>query len=126
MPRRASAHPTEAELELLNILWRHGPRTVRQVHEIVQADRDTSLTTTLSILQIMTKKGLVLCSDTRPHIYTAAVPEEQTQAGLVKDLVRKAFGGSIQKLLVRAVGEGGLSREELREIRKLIDGMRRK
>jgi len=126
MPRRASAHPTEAELELLNVLWRHGPRTVRQVHEIIQADRDTSLTTTLTILQVMTKKGLVICSDARPHVFTAAMPEEQTQAGLVKDLVRKAFGGSMQKLLIRAVEDGGLSRQELRAIRKLIDGMRRK
>ena len=126
MSRRRSAHPTEAELEILNVLWRRGPSTVRQVHEVLQADRRTGLTTTLKTLQNMTGKRLVIRDSTGyPHRYVAASSEEDTQAGLLKDLVRKAFDGSVQRLLIRAVEGGGLSQEELREIRRIIDGLRK-
>ena len=125
MPRRPSSHPTEAELEVLTVLWRLGPSTVRRVHETLQADRRTGLTTTLKILQVMTEKGLTVRNDTRPHRYTAAVPQEKTQAGLLGDLVNRAFDGSVGKLLIRAVEDGGLDAKELRQVRKLIDEMRK-
>ena len=125
MPRRSSSHPTEAELEVLTVLWRCGPSTVRDVHETLQADRQTSLTTTLKILQVMTEKGLTVRSDTRPHRYSPTVPEEKTQAGLLDDLVEKAFDGSLRKLLIRAVEDGGLDAKELFQVRKLIDDMRK-
>jgi predicted transcriptional regulator len=125
MPKRPSPYPTEAELEILNVLWRSGDRTVREVHEALQADRRTTLTTTLKLLQIMTEKGLVIADDARPHRYTAAASEEKTQAGLLDDLTRRAFDGSASKLLVRAVEHGNLTREELDEMQQLIN-MRRK
>ena len=125
MPRRSSSHPTEAELEVLAVLWRLGPSTVRQVHERLQADRQTSMTTTLKILQVMTEKGLTVRNDARPHQYSAAKPEEKTQAGLLDDLVRKAFGGSVSKLLIRAVEDADLDGQELREIQKSIDNVRK-
>ena len=121
MPRRASLYPTEAELEVLSILWRQGPSTVREVHEILQTDRRTGLTTTLKILQVMEDKGLVARNESRPHRYSAASPEEKTQAGMLNDLVRRAFDGSVRKLLIRAVEDGNLSSEVLQEIRRLID-----
>ena len=122
MPRRSSSHPTEAELEILNVLWRSGASTVREVHEALQADRKTGMTTTLKLLQIMADKGLVTRDDEiRPHRYSAAKPEEKTQAGLLDELARRAFGGSMRKLLIRAVEEGDLSAEELGKIRKLVD-----
>jgi len=125
MPRRSSPHPTEAELEILNVLWREGPSTVRQVHETLQADRQTSLTTTLKLLQVMTEKRLATRDEeARPHRYSAAKPEKKTQAGLLDELARRAFGGSMRKLLVRAVEEGDLSEEELGDIRKLVDKVR--
>src|SRR4051812_2900646 len=108
MPRRSSEHPTEAELEILNVLWRKGPSTVRQVHEILQGQRQTTMTTTLKLLQMMTDKGITTRNDTRPHLYTAAVREEKTQAGLMIDLVRKAFSGSVGEVVVRGGGGGGL------------------
>jgi predicted transcriptional regulator len=125
MPRRPSPYPTEAELEILNVLWRRGAGTVREVHDVLQADRRTSLTTTLKLLQIMTDKCLVIRSDTRPHSYTAAVSEQEMQAGLVEDLARKAFDGSAAKLLIRAVESGKLTREELDEMQQLINNRRR-
>jgi predicted transcriptional regulator len=94
---------------------------VREVHEILQTDRRTGLTTTLKILQVMEDKGLVTRNESRPHRYGAAVPEEKTQAGMLNDLVRRAFNGSVSKLLIRAVEDGNLSSEELQEIRRLID-----
>jgi len=126
MPRRASSQPTEAQLEVLNILWRRGPSTVRQVHECLQADRDTSLTTTLKILQVMAEKSLVVREDdVRPQVYAPAKPKEATQAGLLADLADRAFNGSVRRLLLRAVEETGLKGEELDEIRRLIDGVRK-
>jgi predicted transcriptional regulator len=122
MPRRISELPAESELEVLSILWREGPSTVRGVHERLQADgRETSLTTTLKTMQIMVEKGFLTCGDERPRVYAAAATAERTQAGLLKRLAQKAFEGSVGKLLVRAVEESDLSREELREIRRLID-----
>ena len=125
MPKRPSPHPTEAELEVLSILWRKGPSTVREVHAVVEAVRQTSLNTTLKTLQVMTEKGLVLCSDERPHRYTAAAPEERTQAGMLKDLVQRAFDGSAQKLLVRLVDAGGVTQKDLDAIAKLISDLRK-
>jgi predicted transcriptional regulator len=124
MPKRPSPYPTEAELEILTVLWRKGTGTVREVHDVLQADRRTSLTTTLKLLQIMTEKGLVLRSDTRPHGYAAAVSEGEMQAGLLEDLARKAFDGSAAKLLLRAVESGKLTREELDEMQQLINSRR--
>ena len=126
MPRRASSHPTEAELEVLNVLWRRGPSTVREVHETLQADRRTGLTTTLKILQVMTEKALTIRDGkSYPHRYSAALPAEKTQAGLLEDLVQRAFDGSVRKLLVRAVEDGDLTAEDLREIRELVDDLRK-
>ena len=125
MPARPSAHPTEAELEILTILWRRGPSSVRHVHEILQADRDTSMTTTLKILQVMAEKGLVARTNSRPQLYSAARAQAKTQAGLLKELVRKAFDGSVRKLMLRAVEDTELSTDELIEIQKLIDARRK-
>jgi len=122
MPKRPSPNPTEAELEVLMVLWRTGPQTVRQVHEALQVDgRDTSMTTTLKTMQVMVDKGFLVRSDTRPHVYSATLAEEQTQAGLLQELAQKAFEGSVGKMLVRAVKDVDLSDTELAEIRRLID-----
>ena len=126
MPRRASPHPTQAELEVLNVLWRSEPATVRQVHQALQVDRQTTLTTTLKILQVMMEKALVVRSDTRPHAYTAARPQAKTQAGLVADLVHRAFDGSPRKLVLRAVEDARLSSGELEEIQQVIHTIRKR
>jgi predicted transcriptional regulator len=125
MPKRPSPHPTEAELEVLSILWRKGPCTVRDVHDVVEAAQQTSLTTTLKTMQVMTEKGLILCSDERPHRYTAAAPEETTQAGMLKDLLQRAFDGSARKLMVRLVEDGGATPKELDDLAQLIQSVRK-
>lgn len=126
MPRRASLHPTQAELEILNVLWRRGSSTVRQVHETLRQDgtTNTALTTTLKMLQLMVDKRLVIRSNTRPHQYVAAIEKGQTQTGLLDDLVRRAFDGSVQTLVMRAVEDADLGGDELEALQKLIDNMR--
>lgn len=126
MSKRVSVHPTQAELEVLAILWRRGASTVRQVHDALQLDRRTGLTTTLKIIQHMDAKGLVKRSPDRPSRYSALVSEQKTQAGLLSDLLKRAFGGSMHKLLVRAVEDVGADDAECAQLMELIRSRRQK
>ena len=117
--------PTDAELAILRILWERGPSTVRQVHEQLARDRQAAYTTALKLLQIMTEKGLVERDEReRTHIYRAKLSEDQTQRQLVRDLLDRAFGGSASKLVMQALATRRASADELREIRKVIDGVK--
>ena len=117
--------PTDAELEILRVLWELGSATVRQVHEALSGTRETGYTTTLKLMQIMADKGLVTRDEsTRTHVYDARVSQEHTQRQLVNDLVDRAFGGSAAELVLRALSSHRASESELREIRKLIDDAR--
>ena len=118
---RKPPKPTEAELELLRVLWADGPRTVGEIHE-AQSAKGTGYTTTLKVLQRMMEKGLVLRDDgSRPHVYRAAIEAEKTQRQLVRDLLQRAFGGSSAQLVVQALSEEPASAEELAKIRALLD-----
>lgn len=114
--------PTPAQLAILNVLWARGPATVRQIHESLKRATPVAYTTTLKLLQIMHAKGLVIRDESsRSHVYEAAVAEAQMQTGLVRDLMERAFGGKSSALLVRALEAKPASREELDEIRALLD-----
>lgn len=113
--------PTEAELTLLNILWKMGPATVRQIHEAVSLSQKTGYTTVLKILQIMHEKSLVIRDESnRAHVYAAANSETVTQSSLLKDLVSKAFGGSTSKLVMRAL-DSSTSKQEIEDIRQMLN-----
>ncbi len=119
---RTPPRPTEAELEILRVLWERGPSTVRQVHEAIAAARETGYTTTLKLMQIMADKGLVTRDESsRTHIYAPRASQESTQRQLVTDLVTRAFGGSAAELVLRALSSHTTSDDELAEIRKIID-----
>jgi BlaI family penicillinase repressor len=121
-PKPTTPRPTDAELAILRVLWSRGPSTVRQVHDVLSAERPTAYTTALKMLQIMTEKGLVRRDETdRSHIYHARLSEEHTQRQLVRDLLDRAFGGSASKLVMQALATKRASAEELGEIRKLIE-----
>ncbi len=123
MTKSKAPKPTEAELALLQVLWNRGPSTVGEIHE-TQSSKGTGYTTTLTVLQRMTEKGLVLRdASKRTHVYRAAVPAERTQRQLVRDLLQRAFGGSPGKLVVQALSEKKATSEELAVIRKLLDEM---
>jgi BlaI family transcriptional regulator, penicillinase repressor len=114
--------PTDAELAILRVLWRRGPSTVKDVHEELDRRAPTGYTTTLKQLQVMTDKGLVTRDESqRAHLYTARLPEEQTQSQLVGDLLDRAFEGSASRLVLRALSYRPASSEELAEIRELLD-----
>jgi BlaI family transcriptional regulator, penicillinase repressor len=125
MSRTAVPRPTDGELAILRILWDRGPSTVRQVHDELARERQAAYTTALKLLQIMTEKGLVERDERdRTHIYRARLSEETTQRQLVRDLLDRAFGGSAGKLVMQALATKRASAEELRDIRKAIDGAR--
>ena len=112
--------PTPAELEILRALWERGPSTVREVHESLR--RSTGYTTVLKLLQIMADKGLVTRDETaRAHVYTARLPEAETQKQLVRDLLDRAFGGSASKLVMHALSARKTSADEIAHIRRLLD-----
>ncbi|MCA9645762.1 MAG: BlaI/MecI/CopY family transcriptional regulator [Myxococcales bacterium] len=112
--------PTDAELTILQVLWDHGPGTVRAIHESL--GQPGAYTTTLKQLQIMFEKGLVLRDDSaRSHIYRAAIKRDQVQRTLLKDLLGKAFGGSTSGMVMRALSMKQTSAEEIAEIRELLD-----
>jgi predicted transcriptional regulator len=124
MPR-SLPRPTDAELEILRVLWERGPATVRQVHEALSGTRETGYTTTLKLMQIMADKGLVTRDESsRTHVYTARASQEHTQRQLLEDLVNRAFGGSAAELVLRALSSHKTSDRELLEIRRLIDEAR--
>jgi predicted transcriptional regulator len=113
--------PTQSELRILAVLWRsEKPCTVREVHR--QLGADSGYTTVLKFMQLMTDKGLLRRRRAgRSHVYRPAVPQQHMQKRLVTDLIHKAFGGSLRKLLVAALSGERASGEDLDEIRKLID-----
>jgi BlaI family penicillinase repressor len=122
----ALPRPTDAELEILTVLWSRGPSTVRDVHETIVARRPAQYTTVLKLLQIMAEKGLVRRNEQqRAHVYEAAQPREKTQQQLAGDLLSRAFNGSASGLVLGALSARQASREELDEIRRLLDDYER-
>ncbi len=114
--------PTEAELEILTILWTRGPSTVRDVHEEICHYKPTQYTTVLKTLQIMAEKNLVRRDERqRAHVYAATKPREWTQKQIAGDLLQRAFGGSARSLLMGALSARKASRDELNSIRQLLD-----
>ena len=126
MAKREAPRPTDAELEILKVLWRRGPSTVREVFDALSERRGTGYTTVLKLMQIMAEKGLVTRDETaRAHRYSAAQEEGETQSRLVGDLVRKAFDGSARNLVLHALSSERASAEELSEIRQMLDELER-
>ena len=116
--------PTPAELEILRVLWQRGPSTVREVHTTLSTSRPTGYTTVLKMLQIMTDKNLVGRDESqRAHVYSARLPEAQTQRQLVRDLLERAFDGSAMKLVMHALADRRASPDEIARIRQLLDEM---
>ena len=119
--------PTEAELELLRVLWDKGSASVRDLHEVLSLQRPLGYTSVLKTLQIMTEKGLVERTEAgKAHIYRAAASQEETQNQLLRDLSERLFAGSAAQLAMHALAMQPASEEELEEIRKLIRKKREK
>ncbi|MEW6411316.1 MAG: BlaI/MecI/CopY family transcriptional regulator [Candidatus Zixiibacteriota bacterium] len=116
--------PTDAELDVLRVLWEHGPGTVKEIHQKLPDHPRRGYTTVLKLLQIMADKGLVKRDESqRAHVYRVDVSLEQTQTKMITHLMDKAFNNSMSSLVMRALSARPASREELLEIRKLLDQM---
>ncbi len=114
--------PTDAELELLTVLWSIGPATAREVYDVVLRGRPAQYSTILKILQIMAEKALVQRDESqRAHIYRPAKPREWTQTQLAGHLLQRAFSGSAKALLVGALAARKASSKDIEEMRQLLD-----
>ncbi|MEZ4888330.1 MAG: BlaI/MecI/CopY family transcriptional regulator [Chitinophagales bacterium] len=119
--------PTEAELEILQILWEQGACTVRQVNDLLNDKRpndkkEIGYTTTLKIMQLMNEKDLVVRDDSsRTHIYQANVSEKVAQNSLLERFLDTTFKGSAMKLVMQALGRSETTSEELQQIREFLD-----
>ena len=120
-------HPTESELEILQVLWQDGESSVRQVNEILNKKREVGYTTTLKIMQIMTEKGLVTRdTNSRTHIYFAAVKEKDTQKSLLESFIDKTYRGSAMRMVMQALGNQDASADELESLKKIISDLENK
>jgi predicted transcriptional regulator len=119
--------PTSTELQILGVLWERGPSTVREIHEILAQSRPMGYTTVLKLLQIMTEKQLVRRNEqARAHVYEAQQPAGATRQQLVGDLLERAFSGSASQLIMHALAGKQTSRDEIDEIRRMLDEYERK
>jgi BlaI family penicillinase repressor len=115
--------PTDAELEILTVLWSRGASTVRDVYETLhQRRKSAQYSTVLKFMQIMSQKGLVRRDDTeRAHVYEAAQSREWTQQQLAGDLLQRGFDWSMKNLMIGALSARKASKKDLAELRKLLD-----
>ena len=112
--------PTAAEADILAVLWRLGPATVREVHEALEKDCDYN--TTLTQMRLMTDKGLLVRSERfRSHVYEPAAPKNEMQKRIAGDLLKRVFGGSPKGLIMSALGAHSTTSEERAEIRRMLD-----
>lgn len=118
--------PTESELEILAILWDKEKATVREVHEELSKNKDSGYTTTLKLLQIMFEKGIVSRDDTnKTHVYQPIVTRQKTQKQFLDKMINTLFSGSSTQLVLQALGNQKASKEELNEIQKYLDNLKK-
>ena len=127
MARKKSPTLTDAELRLMNVLWDRGPSTVRDVHAALSEKKDLGYTTVLKLMQIMTVKGLVRRNEEqRAHVYEACLPAEKTKRQLAADTLERVFEGSASQLMLHALAGHRSSKQEIAELRRLLDDYERK
>ncbi|MCX2451028.1 BlaI/MecI/CopY family transcriptional regulator [Pedobacter sp. PLR] len=124
MTQSTPLKPTESELEILQILWEKGHCTVREVHEILEMNKEAGYTTTLKLMQIMAEKGLVSRdTSSKTHIYRALVNQEKTEQHLVSKMIDNVFNGSAARLVMQALGNHSASKDEIDSIKKYLDNL---
>ena len=127
MATPSTRKPTSSELEILHVLWERGPSTVREVHEILNEKRPIGYTSVLKLMQIMTAKGTVRRNvQQRAHVYEAVQPEEKTKQQLALDVLQRVFDGSASELMMHALAGRKASKEEIEEMRRLLNEHERK
>jgi BlaI family transcriptional regulator, penicillinase repressor len=124
MPRPASTQPTEVEMQILRILWELGPSPVREIHKRLEAAKGTNYSTTVKMLAVMLQKGLVKRDeDAQPHIYRPALTRAKTGKRILEDLIEKVYDGSAMSLVLQALSSSKATKEELDQVRRVLDQM---
>lgn len=114
--------PTESELEILQIMWKKGKCTVREVHDELAKTKESGYTTTLKLMQIMFEKGLVeRDTSSKTHLYTALISREQAQQGALDKILSTVFKGSTSDLVIQALGQHRASKDEIDAIKNFLD-----
>ena len=127
MQKSSTQKPTQGEMEILVILWKHDAATVRQIHELLNVHKPTTYTTTLKMLQNMTEKGLVERDESnRAHVYRAKLGREITERTFAQDLIKRVFSGSASQLIIRVLESEPSDSEELAAIRRMIEKAERR
>ena len=129
MARTSSDQPTELELQILRELWSRGDRTVRQIHDrlVELRGEDYAHASTMKMLHVMLEKELVTRDDSvRPQIFRSNVSEKRTQRSMLKKLVQRAYDGSTANVILHALSDKSLSKEEFARIREMLDQRERK
>jgi predicted transcriptional regulator len=122
MARRASTHPTDGELEILRVLWDYGNASLGEICDALRRERDVATTTVATMLRVMLDKGLVRRKPAaRGHQWSAAVTQAAAARSMIGKLVDGIFDGSASRLVAHIVEGGQLSKNELTELRQLID-----
>ena len=127
MARPCHKNPTPAELEVLQIIWEHGPCTVREVMNLLKPTRLRAYTSVMSLMNVMAEKGLLRQNPKgRAYIYSSNVSQDKTQSRMLKDLLNRAFDGSARALVTHLLQQTKPNSEELDEIGKTIKEFSRK
>lgn len=114
--------PTEAELEILQVLWKKETATVREVYEQLAENKDIGYTTVLKQMQVMFEKGFVTRDESsKSHLYRAVISQNDTQIQLIDKLLHSVFDGSIRNMVLQVLGNQKSSKEELAEIKDFIE-----
>lgn len=121
--KQPNAEPTKSELEILQVLWEHGPSTVRFVNDrLNEQKREVQYTATLKLMQIMLDKGLLNRDDSQmKHVYSAALEETKTKSFLLERFVQTMYKGSASTLMMQLLGNKKTPKKELDAIREMLN-----
>jgi BlaI family penicillinase repressor len=125
MKEKKNIEPTKSELEILQVLWQHGPSTVRFVNDTLnEQGREINYTTTLKLMQIMVEKEILTRDETNmKHVYSPLQEEQKTKGYLLNRFVDSMYNGSASQLMMQLLGNKKPSKKELQEMRKLLDNL---
>src|SRR5471030_1636540 len=113
--------PTESELEILQVIWKNGECTVRDVHEELAKNKDAGYTTTLKLMQIMNDKGMLVRDTTaKTHLYKALITRQQAQNTALDKIRDTVFKGSTADLVIQALGQHRASKDEITAIKDYL------
>jgi predicted transcriptional regulator len=127
MRKPGHSQPTEVELQILRILWELGPSPVRDIHARLAAEKGTNYSTTVKMLAVMLDKGLVRRDeDASPHVYRPAMSRQTAGKRMIRELIEKVYDGATMSLVLHALSSAKATRQELDELRQLLDEMEEK